>query len=112
MSTAAATIRRARKRAGLTQRQLAMRLGTTQSAIARLESPASNPTVDMLERALHATGHDVRMSLSRRPPGVDESLIRQQLEMTPAQRLDLLEKMYREGGKLWMAGARHRGELA
>ena len=38
----------ARLRANLTQAQLAERLGTTQSAIARLETGQSTPTVDTL----------------------------------------------------------------
>ncbi|TML31257.1 MAG: helix-turn-helix transcriptional regulator [Actinobacteria bacterium] len=112
MSNAATTIRRARKRAGITQEQLALGMGTTQSAVARLESPTSNPTLETLENAVQATGHDLRLSLRRKPAGVDETLIRRQLELTPEQRLDLLEQMYREGVKLWEIGARHRGELA
>lgn len=38
----------ARLRSGLTQVQIAERLGTTQSAVARLESGQTTPTVDTL----------------------------------------------------------------
>jgi len=38
----------ARRRAGLTQAQLAAALGTTQSAVARLETGQTKPTVDTL----------------------------------------------------------------
>jgi len=46
----------ARVRAGLTQEQLAQRMGTTQSAIARLESGQRMPGVRTLERLAQATG--------------------------------------------------------
>ena len=47
---------RARERAGLTQSQLAQRLHTTQSAIARLESGCGSPKLDTLRRYAEATG--------------------------------------------------------
>ena len=46
----------ARVRAGLTQEQLAQRMGTTQSAIARLESGQRMPGLRTLERLAQATG--------------------------------------------------------
>lgn len=45
-----------RTRAGLTQRQLGERMGTTQSAIARLEAGGTNPTVELLHRLGEAVG--------------------------------------------------------
>ena len=50
------TLISARLNAGLTQRQLAERLGTTQSAIARLENGNSTPTVETLRRLAEALG--------------------------------------------------------
>lgn len=41
---------RARLAAGLTQAEVAKAIGTKQSAIARLESGESNPTLDMMAR--------------------------------------------------------------
>jgi transcriptional regulator with XRE-family HTH domain len=109
---AAQLIRDSRRAAGLTQTQLARRLCTTQPAIARLESPDSNPTIRSVEDALNATGR--RLTLTSEPvqPSVDESLIRKQLTLTPAERLNRLESMYREARKLTLAGRRARGELA
>ena len=46
----------ARLAAGLTQRQLAERMGTSQAAIARLESGTRLPTVDTLFRLAAALG--------------------------------------------------------
>lgn len=46
----------ARVRAGLTQEQLARRMGTTQSAIARLESGRISPSVRTLKKLADVTG--------------------------------------------------------
>ena len=46
----------ARVRAGLTQAELAARMGTTQSVVARLESGAQLPSVKTLLRFAKATG--------------------------------------------------------
>lgn len=46
----------ARVRAGLTQAELAKRMGTTQSAIGRLESGAQLPSVNTLLKFAKATG--------------------------------------------------------
>ena len=47
----------ARSRAGLTQAQLARRMKTTQTTIARLESGRVKPSTRTLERLAKATGH-------------------------------------------------------
>ncbi len=46
----------ARNRAGLTQKALAARMGTTQSAVARLESGRRVPSIKTLLRYAEATG--------------------------------------------------------
>ncbi len=107
---AAALLRDARRSAGLSQAQLARRLGVSQAAVAKLERRDANPTVRTLDRALRATGQRLRLA-SEKPRGVDESLITAQLELTPAQRLAELEAMYEWGRELTLAGARARGEL-
>jgi ribosome-binding protein aMBF1 (putative translation factor) len=47
----------ARARAGLTQAQVATRMKTTQTAIARLEGGRLKPSTRTLERYARATGH-------------------------------------------------------
>lgn len=47
----------ARGRAGLTQAQVAQRMKTTQTAVARLEGGGLNPSTRTLERYARATGH-------------------------------------------------------
>jgi len=59
-----------RTSAGLTQRQLADRMGTTQSVISRLEQAGRLPTLEMLGRIAAATGADLRL-LARHAGGAD-----------------------------------------
>jgi transcriptional regulator with XRE-family HTH domain len=106
----AAILRHARQQSGLSQAQLGKRLGVSQAAVAKLEQPTSNPTVQTLARALRATGHSLKLSAPAMPAGVDKSLIRRHLELTPAQRIRGLEQMYALASKLSRAGARSRGE--
>ena len=53
---AGALIREARRRAGLTQAELAGRLSTTQSAIARLERGGTEPSYERVAQAVRACG--------------------------------------------------------
>jgi transcriptional regulator with XRE-family HTH domain len=89
-------IRKSRQKADLTQAELARRLGTTQSAVARLESSRSNPRIDTLERALLATGQSLTIRSRRPKSSVDETLIARQLRLTPEERLRSFEASYRD----------------
>lgn len=60
---AAALIER-RNALGITQAELAKKVGTKQSAIARLESGAYNPSVGLLERVAEALDARLTISLS------------------------------------------------
>ena len=51
----------ARRDAKLTQAELAERIGTTQSAIARLEAGRVSPSIATLQRYAEATGHQLRV---------------------------------------------------
>lgn len=53
----------ARTRAGLTQDELARRMHTSQSSIARLESGRSKPSVSTLEKLAAATNSKLRLTL-------------------------------------------------
>jgi len=95
MIPAGSVIRRARAEAGLSQAELADRMGTTQSAVARLESTRSNPRMATFERALAATGNTVTVSLQRnKAPSVDPTLIAANLRHSPADRLRRFEVTY------------------
>jgi len=60
---------KARTASGLTQSELATRVGTTQSAIARLESgtPKHSPSILTLQRYARAMGHRVEIKLVKEP---------------------------------------------
>jgi transcriptional regulator with XRE-family HTH domain len=50
---------RLRTEAGLTQAELAQRMGTTQSAIPRMEGGGAKPSLDTLERLASAVGKEL-----------------------------------------------------
>ena len=56
----------ARVRAGLTQEQVAQRLGTHKSAISRLENGLTRPTLSTIENYALVVGCDVEVRLVRR----------------------------------------------
>jgi transcriptional regulator with XRE-family HTH domain len=62
-------IREARRRAGLTQAELAAKLGTTQSAVARLERGRTEPSYSRVTEAVRACG----LSLIPRITELDDS---------------------------------------
>jgi len=84
-------VRFSRLRAGLTQQQLAARVGMSQPALARIEAGGVVPRVDTLDRLLHACGMSLE-PLPRAGVGIDRSTIRRMLALTPSQRLRLATK--------------------
>jgi transcriptional regulator with XRE-family HTH domain len=80
-------IREARRLRGLTQAELARRLGTTQSAVSNWERGRDTPRVDTLARILEACGLEADITF-RRHDDVDRAQIRENLAMTPGQRLE------------------------
>ncbi|WP_338829446.1 helix-turn-helix transcriptional regulator [Bradyrhizobium sp. 27S5] len=60
----AAELVRARQRAGLSQSELAIRMGTSQSTVARLESGQTLPSTKTLLRFAKATGSKFQIRLS------------------------------------------------
>lgn len=60
---------KARHATGLTQGEVAKRVGTTQSAVARLESGAGrhSPSIATLQRYANALGYRVELKFVKRP---------------------------------------------
>lgn len=56
-------VHRLRMDAGLTQAELAERMGTTQSAIARLEAGGTRPSLRTLEKLAVAVGHRLTIAI-------------------------------------------------
>jgi transcriptional regulator with XRE-family HTH domain len=79
-------LRYARRRAGLTQRGLAAKAGVSQPAIARIERGGISPRLDTLEHLLRAAG--ATLEATPRPgAGVDATLIRAALSLSPEERI-------------------------
>lgn len=111
----------ARKRAGITQRELARRAGTAQSVVARLERGQTSPTLETLSRLLAATGFTIDAALVPTAAGdpvidafkrdIDRSLLRANLEKSPHQRVRSLQALVRLADEARRAGraARMKG---
>lgn len=102
---AGALIRTRRRRRGLTQAQLALRSGTTQTAISRLESGARSPTVQTLGRILLVMGEDLRLGVGPLPHAYDDAHLRAERALSPRRRLERafawmrLNEAVRAGGR-------------
>ena len=79
-------IREARKRAGLTQTELAGRLGSHQSVLARWETGRARPDLATVKRAVRAAGFELGISLYPADEH-DLALIRRELKLLPHERL-------------------------
>jgi predicted transcriptional regulator len=81
-------LKKARRRAGLSQRELAASVGIPQPDIARIESGAVVPRVDTLGRLIAGCGERLE-SFPRLGVGLDRSTIRELLRLSPAERARL-----------------------
>ncbi len=82
-------IREARRRAGLTQAELARRARTTQSAIARWETGKTQPSWEKLQELVGCCGLELTISMGERRDA-EERALEQRRAMTPAERLRYL----------------------
>ena len=80
-----------RRRAGLSQQQLASRLGRTQSTIARWENGYQHPPLESVVEALHACGLELTVGMARYDDSY-ETLIEGQLLMEPVDRVTRLAR--------------------
>ncbi len=104
--SAGSIVRQARLADGLTQAQLARRLGITQPSVARMEAAGDEVSVATLKRALEALGRGLELRAIAREPSYDESLLRANLELTPAERIGVFEQLHAAARSLAAAGAR------
>ena len=81
-------LKEARKRHGVSQKDLARRARTRQSAISRIERGGVSPTVETLSELLSLLGEDLVLQAEPTDSGVDRSLIRANLALDPRERLD------------------------
>lgn len=86
MSMAGRMVRHARRRSGLTQRQLAAKAGIPQESIARIERGRVDPRVGTLDRLLEACEFGLE-TMPRLGIGIDRPQIRERLDLTPEARV-------------------------
>jgi transcriptional regulator with XRE-family HTH domain len=101
-------IRRAREQRRLSQRQVAIRAGTTQTAISRVEHDEVSPTIETMQRLLLAMGYRLDLAAEPMPGVLDERHHDEQLKMTTAQRLADAFGWNEFSGHLVQAGRRRQ----
>jgi transcriptional regulator with XRE-family HTH domain len=103
-------IRRARTEAGLTQADLARRLGKSQASVASLERAGSNPTIATLSDVLSALDRELDLRAVPRRSSVDDTLVARNLRISPAERLAAFETGHAEVQQLRELMQASRGE--
>lgn len=88
-------VRELRKSAGLSQRALAAKAGTSQPAVARYESGTATPSWETLQRLAAACGRRLRLSAEPIVDPHDVELAARLLGLTPLQRLRALSRYSR-----------------
>ena len=89
-------IRSARLQRGMTQAELARRLDTKQSAVARWEAGRVSPRVETLDRILRACGGRLEINLAFEAADAEQDeldQIRERLAWSPRERLRYLTDM-------------------
>lgn len=96
MDTGGSIIRQARLAQGLSQAELARRMGITQPSVARIEAAGDNVTLATLKRAAAAMERALFLRVTAPPDsGVDESQLMELIRLTPTQRLRTFEASHR-----------------
>lgn len=88
MKTPGQLLHEARKRHEVSQKQLAMRASTTQSAISRIERDRVSPSVETLRELLYLLGEDLTLKAEERDSGIDGTLNAERLKLSPSERLE------------------------
>jgi transcriptional regulator with XRE-family HTH domain len=97
---------------GLTQAQLALRAGSTQAAVSRLERGEISPTFETLERLLAVMGEEPEVVVRRQPAEHDRARVAALRRRTPDQRLALALSWNRLAGEVAQAGSRARASAS
>ncbi len=86
---AGALLAEARRRSGLSQRQLAARAETAQSVVSRIETGSTDPTTGTLERLVRAAGQEITWALDVVPAAHSHMLddVVRILSLTPEERI-------------------------
>ena len=82
------SLREARRRHGVTQKQLAARARTSQAAISRIERDVVSPSVSTLATLLDLLGEELELSASPIDYGHDRTLNAMNLRHSPEARIE------------------------
>ena len=105
-----ATIKEARVAHGVSQRALALRAGTDQAAVSRIERGEISPSLETAERLLAALGQRLEMRAAPVEREYDPLHLQANIQRTPEERLRLAISWNRLAGRLTEAGRRARGD--
>lgn len=103
-------LREVREQQGLSQRRLALRAGTSQDAISRIERGAEAPTLERLAQLLLALGLRPVLSVEPLDGRVPGSELAASEVMSPGERLREASSWNRMASRLAVAGERARSE--
>jgi transcriptional regulator with XRE-family HTH domain len=102
-TSASTLLREARARHGISQRRLALRAGTSQDAISRIERGVESPTLERLSNLLMVLGERLELDSAALVEVRDEAL-----PLTARERLREAASWNLVAGKLEIAGAQAR----
>ncbi len=107
-------LRKSRERHGLSQRRLALRAGTSQDAISRIERGVEKPTVERFAQILLAMGEHLRIDTEPLKTPVPSADLALAATTTPSERLREAASWNRVASQLALSGreARRRGHPA
>lgn len=110
----AAVLRATRVKHGLSQRRLALRAGTSQDAISRIERGVESPTVERLAQILLAMGERLALDVEPLDSPVPLAQLNAAAALTPGERLREAASWNRVASQLALAGeeARRSGHQA
>jgi transcriptional regulator with XRE-family HTH domain len=97
-----ATLARLRR---ISQRRLALRVGTSQSYVSRVEAGKVQPTIAQAQRLLHALGYELKLEPKPLP-------VRSDPEGRPAQLVMTAEERIESAAQLGNLAAELRGEAS
>ncbi len=101
-------IRSTRERHGLSQVQLALRAGTSQNAVSRVERDEISPSVDTIQRLLGAMGERLELGVRRIEGDFDRDHLADSMTQTMSERLERSLAWNRFAGRL--TGAARSGK--
>jgi transcriptional regulator with XRE-family HTH domain len=101
-------LRATRERHGLGQRRLALRAGTSQDAISRIERGVESPTLERLAKILLSMGERLELSVEPLETRVPAAELVVAAAMSPEERLREAASWNRVASELALAGERAR----